>query len=312
MPAQTGIPANGIIQGLVDNPAKFAINTVASSHPGLALDRFLPFSFQTERLRDDPPDWAFWKFDSKDRGPWLRQFAKKVSDTYHQAKTKQNGWYAWAKRYQEMIRAWEKQGDAKCITLRPRWRWIIGLGNQTVLETGITLHHTYGIPYLPGSALKGMTQALVELELESNTQKTKLDQLGQLLLSRGNSDARKCAIEAIFGTQNKAGTQKKAGEIIFLDGIPSPDGDPPKLTVDIMTPHFSKYYSGQRANPLEVEDPTPIPFLVVNGGHYQITVAKRHPTVSNPLLELASELCVSALDEIGIGGKTAKGYGYFV
>ena len=35
-------------------------------------------------------------------------------------------------------------------------RIIVGLGEKNVLETGITLHHTYGVPYIPGSALKGL------------------------------------------------------------------------------------------------------------------------------------------------------------
>ena len=32
-------------------------------------------------------------------------------------------------------------------------RLIVGLGGDNVLETGITLHHTYGVPIIPGSAM---------------------------------------------------------------------------------------------------------------------------------------------------------------
>src|ERR1700680_515711 len=35
-------------------------------------------------------------------------------------------------------------------------RLIVGLGSENVLETGIRLHHTYGLPVIPGSALKGL------------------------------------------------------------------------------------------------------------------------------------------------------------
>lgn len=38
------------------------------------------------------------------------------------------------------------------------WRLIVGLGLPSPLEAGITLHHLYGIPYLPGSAIKGVTR----------------------------------------------------------------------------------------------------------------------------------------------------------
>lgn len=35
-------------------------------------------------------------------------------------------------------------------------RMIIGLGGENVLETGLTLNHTYGTPMIPGTALKGL------------------------------------------------------------------------------------------------------------------------------------------------------------
>jgi CRISPR-associated protein Cmr6 len=35
-------------------------------------------------------------------------------------------------------------------------RLIVGLGGDNVLETGLTLHHTYGVPLIPGNALKGL------------------------------------------------------------------------------------------------------------------------------------------------------------
>lgn len=39
------------------------------------------------------------------------------------------------------------------------WRLAIGLGNAGPLETGITLHRLYGIPYLPGTAIKGVCRS---------------------------------------------------------------------------------------------------------------------------------------------------------
>ena len=35
-------------------------------------------------------------------------------------------------------------------------RLIVGLGLENVLEAGIRLHHNYGLPIIPGSALKGL------------------------------------------------------------------------------------------------------------------------------------------------------------
>src|SRR6185369_614959 len=44
-------------------------------------------------------------------------------------------------------------------------RLIVGLGVESVLETSITLHRTYGVPYLPGSALKGLAAAAAHRRL---------------------------------------------------------------------------------------------------------------------------------------------------
>lgn len=39
--------------------------------------------------------------------------------------------------------------------LKVDWRLVIGLGNPSVLDTGLRLHSIYGFPYLPGPGLKG-------------------------------------------------------------------------------------------------------------------------------------------------------------
>src|SRR5437660_6750837 len=42
------------------------------------------------------------------------------------------------------------------MLLSVQGRLIVGLGGENILETGITLHHTYGVPMIPGTALKGL------------------------------------------------------------------------------------------------------------------------------------------------------------
>ena len=46
--------------------------------------------------------------------------------------------------------------DPAQATLSTAGRLIVGLGSENVLETGIRLHHTYGLPIIPGSAFKGL------------------------------------------------------------------------------------------------------------------------------------------------------------
>ena len=50
-----------------------------------------------------------------------------------------------------------KQGiKLYCVDATVDWRLIVGLGSENVQETNMTLHHIYGIPYIPGSAVKGV------------------------------------------------------------------------------------------------------------------------------------------------------------
>lgn len=44
------------------------------------------------------------------------------------------------------------------IEMNLQWRMVIGLGATHPQETSMTLHHIYGIPYIPGSAIKGVTR----------------------------------------------------------------------------------------------------------------------------------------------------------
>jgi CRISPR-associated protein Cmr6 len=278
------------------NPESFfgltAIDRLMKSHPGLLLDRFLPFD------RSEG-----WNFDMERKNPFLGEFARRANQSYADNNAP---WRQWSKRHRAIYP--ENDLDSRMLTLVPNWRWIIGLGNNTILETGLTLHHTYGIPYIPGPGLKGLTQAYVNL---TPSRKNELCQ------SVGKE---RSTFERIFGTQYEMGKEEPedkerfAGEIVFVGGVPvDDDQDPPRLVVDVMTPHFPKYYQdaqGRRA-PLEVEDPVPVAFLACTGGAFDITIATRCPQ-GRELLDLTIELCREALDELGIGGKTGKGYGYFV
>jgi len=46
---------------------------------------------------------------------------------------------------------------AVCDQGEVQGRLAINLGSESVLETSIALHHSYGVPYIPGSAIKGVS-----------------------------------------------------------------------------------------------------------------------------------------------------------
>src|SRR4051812_25489068 len=62
--------------------------------------------------------------------------------------------------YRSFFARWQQAlGQVAGIRAREatvRGRMVVGLGAESVLETAISLHRIYGVPYIPGSALKGL------------------------------------------------------------------------------------------------------------------------------------------------------------
>src|SRR5947199_5305127 len=57
-------------------------------------------------------------------------------------------------RWQEMLKAYSVTTQMRRVKVKGRM--IVGLGSESVLETSICLHRIYGMPYIPGSVLKGL------------------------------------------------------------------------------------------------------------------------------------------------------------
>ncbi len=205
-----------------------------------------------------------WEFESKDKG----EFLKKALEIKYDKKT----FKKFLKRWQLLL----KETTATQITGKVLWRLVVGLGSGSVLETSMTLHHTLGVPYIPGSALKGVVSSYY---VEKN--------------GREDED-----YNELFGNQ----TQK--GKVTFLDAYPKQF---PTLELDIMNPHYPEYYSEGKA-PADWMKPTPIKFLTVKKDTEFIFAFK---TEDESLKKQITTLLKEALQDFGIGAKTSVGYGFF-
>jgi CRISPR-associated protein Cmr6 len=194
--------------------------------------------------------------------------------------------------YQVAFNRWKQSLPEFTATteLQTAGRLIVGLGSENVLETGITLHHTYGIPILPGSALKGLAAHYC-------------DQVW------GPTEPKFCK-EAdyhrlLFGTTDDSGC------IIFHDAWFVPDSESQPLRLDVMTPHHPKWLDGSEP-PTDFDSPTPVPFLSVSGRFY-IAVSWCGPASDQAVSwrDFAMNCLRDALFHWGIGGKTTSGYGLF-
>lgn len=84
---------------------------------------------------------------------------------------------------------------------------------------------------------------------------------------------------------------------------------------DVLTAHHQSYYSG-REFPNDWESPVPVPFLSVrSSARFVFALSFVDPTLTDidgrDLLDDAATLLKAVLQEYGVGGKTAAGYGRF-
>lgn len=220
---------------------------------------------------------------------WQKKWTPAKDDSLRQAENAGNGIAPYASHYQkrleEQLKSLEAQGyKTGCFSLKTESRLIVGLGAKGALEVGITLHHLYGFPYIPSSAVKGICRAFAE----------------QI------ADAQDDEKKQIFGSKSKdekQDSEKQLGGVVFLDAVPNA----PRLEKDIMNPHYSPYYSEQKT-PGDWHSPIPIFFLAVPAGtEFWFGLAAD----SEEHLKKAKEWLIGGLSELGAGAKTSSGYGFF-
>lgn len=229
---------------------------------------------------------------------------------------------AWPLAYQSLYwTAWTEalnNLNAQTNDLKTTSPLALGLGEQNVHEVGLTLHRTYGVPFVPASSIKGLLRRsvadwlgiredLARLQGEKEIyqpDKKRADLLRELGFDE--SDPKRTKVErwiALFGTTDGAGL------IQFLDAMPVPGGANP-LMVDTVTVHHQEYYHGNQPKPTDMDSPNPVSMLAVKPGvvfRFAFCVPPGRQTWAAKI----REILVWALQHEGIGGKTNAGYGRF-
>jgi CRISPR-associated protein Cmr6 len=176
-------------------------------------------------------------------------------------------------------------------------RFATGLGREHPVENGFAWHPSLGVPYLPGSSVKGLVRSWVE----SGWSEKAIDpsEFHRIF----GSDYRKGS----SGYDVKRKLSPQSGTVIFLDAIPT---EAIQLKADVMTPHYDKYYE-KGEPPGDWLSPNPIPFLTVGPRQcFQFVLLPRIPAHIADVPTAASWL-TEALQWLGAGAKSAVGYGRF-
>ncbi|QDE93712.1 type III-B CRISPR module RAMP protein Cmr6 [Myxococcus xanthus] len=210
--------------------------------------------------------------------------------------------------YADAFKRWEdalRQSYSATFTARAVSRLLVGHGNASPTEVGLTLHHTWGVPVVPGSSLKGVLAGYLRAVYGDGAQEER---------------------RRLFGVPGEDGApeQAHAGEVIFHDAqwvpysrVTGPDRASAFLARDVLTVHHPGWYGGKADWPSDYESPNPVAFLSVRpGGRFLVALSLAPGTEADAQAEDFLAWTARRLDEAlrhwGVGGKTAAGYGRLV
>jgi len=247
---------------------------------------------------------------------------------------------AYQRRWYDMVAS----SGGIAFTLTTVGRLAAGLGATHILETSLTLDRNTGLPYLPGSSVKGLARAwgLIEVarslgitigDRDYAEDSTALNNLAEILMSQASSTLHQ-KLQARWTIARDAeatidwfrfifGSQENAGAVVFLDGIYY-GGNEPQFASEVMTPHYVNYYTlNGGAPPTEEDSPNPVSFIAVDAanpfafgllprqGAFAPLEQEDQTRSRRTALMKAGEWLTNGLRQLGIGGKTAAGYGFF-
>ncbi len=190
-------------------------------------------------------------------------------------------------------------------------RLIINQAGGVIENAGISLDRISGMPFIPGSAVKGVTRhyALWEIKKDLNSKKDLLYK-ALVIFGFGEQDLKKGDFCWAFGkgidkdVKSEVGVEEFKGCLCFLPAYP---GENVKIVVDMINPHTR-------------ERLVPNFFPVVKEGSefgFAAVMVRNLPKKAEEILDkkdilnTAKRWIKSAITENGIGAKTGAGYGWF-
>lgn len=242
---------------LIRNSLKDAVSQTSSAHAGLLLSHSLPIWEQNEKIEKS------------------RLIAKITGvspcELYKLAFTR---WLATTSNLEQF----------GFLTSTLSGRLMMGLNTGGAIETGISVHHSYGMPMIAGSSVKGAVRAYAE-----------------------SIGLAKEYIAALFGADDELAKEvampESAGYLVWHDAWWVPEGNNRPFVGEIVTVHHQDYYAGNGAA-TDFDSPVPNQQLAVQGSFYFVVEG------DTAWVNLAINLLRGTLKQQGIGSKRAAGYGF--
>lgn len=295
---------------LVAEDAKSTVtrNVSQCRNMGLLLTRYVPWqAIEKTNIQEERRDGT-----TRNIGKWNSQWLQEIA-SYFPVNATQEDWHQLVEATYARWQAMTQQAIQFEATLQQRM--VVGLGGKGALEIGLTVHHVTGLPIIPGSALKGLCRAyaLFDIAAEIKATPDELEDLDAYLGLHGRTSQTDLLKAERF--QKAFGSTENSGSCVFFDAVVSqmPQQEQGTLfEVDVMTPHFKKYYDSQGQDaPSDDDDPNPINFMTIAAGTtFGFAIGEKRGAYKDTV-EQAFQWLKLALSELGVGGKTSSGYGVF-
>lgn len=178
-----------------------------------------------------------------------------------------------------------KSDQFSSLSAQLNHRLFIGLATGGAIETGVSTQHTYGMPMIAGSAVKGAAHAYAE------SIGLKADVLA-VLFGEDEDSAKKG--NRIAGS----------GCLVWHDAWWYPHDNTQPFVAEVVTVHHQGYYNGE-GEATDFDSPIPNQQVAVQGSFYFVIEGDQKWST------FAKQLLKNALEQQGLGAKTAAGYGFF-
>lgn len=202
-------------------------------------------------------------------------------------------------------------GDRSAVTVAQlEGRLAINLADSLIQNAGICLDRLFGLPFVPGSAIKGVCRhaALEELKSASDSDLLVLFAQFRAVFGTAENDFTHGELRP-FRPMLQSGAENQKGAVAFLPAYPVNDV---QIVVDLTNAHYPDYYRSGRTEDLSNERPQPNPFPAVEvGAQFAFCVVLNGINHDLALLAAARRWLENALTVHGLGAKTASGYGWF-
>lgn len=189
--------------------------------------------------------------------------------------------------------------DAFVATLRSNL--IVNQAGGVLENAGISLHPHFNVPFLPGSAVKGVARHAAWCLWKDETNSDRKDDLAKRIARTFGYPTQNADLDKALKDLK---VSERSGSVSFMAAFPcSASGEeaPATLAVDILTPHGGNDWT----------DPVPNPFPVVaKGTSFKFAVGPAGSDGERCLKDAVRWL-QKGLTEGGLGAKTAAGYGAF-